>query len=112
MLITHDLGVIAEMADYVVVMYAGRVVEKGTAKEVFLTPAHPYTIGSHGGPSPSSTGRWTGCFRSPAPCPTRSTCPTTASSGTGATKRCELCNGAYPGEIAADGDPQGVLLAA
>jgi len=45
MLITHDLGVIAEMADYVVVMYAGRVVEKGTAKEVFLSPAHPYTVG-------------------------------------------------------------------
>jgi peptide/nickel transport system ATP-binding protein len=45
MLITHDLGVIAEMADYVVVMYAGRIVEKGTAPEVFLNPAHPYTIG-------------------------------------------------------------------
>ena len=45
MLITHDLGVIAEMADYVVVMYAGRVVEKGLAKEVFLDPRHPYTIG-------------------------------------------------------------------
>jgi len=45
MLITHDLGVIAEMADYVVVMYAGRVVEKGLANEVFLDPRHPYTIG-------------------------------------------------------------------
>ncbi|MBQ6399019.1 MAG: ABC transporter ATP-binding protein [Clostridia bacterium] len=45
MLITHDLGVIAEMADYVVVMYAGRVVEKGLAREVFLDPRHPYTIG-------------------------------------------------------------------
>lgn len=45
MLITHDLGVIAEMADYVVVMYAGRVVEKGTAQEIFENPAHPYTIG-------------------------------------------------------------------
>ena len=45
MLITHDLGVIAEMADYVVVMYAGRVVEKGTAQEIFANPAHPYTIG-------------------------------------------------------------------
>ena len=45
MLITHDLGVIAEMADYVVVMYAGRVVEKGLAHEVFLDPRHPYTIG-------------------------------------------------------------------
>ncbi len=45
MLITHDLGVVAEMADYVVVMYAGRVVEKGTAKEIFKDPRHPYTIG-------------------------------------------------------------------
>ena len=43
--ITHDLGVIAEMADYVVVMYAGRIVEKGTAEEIFEHPAHPYTIG-------------------------------------------------------------------
>ena len=45
MIITHDLGVIAEMADYVVVMYAGRVVEKGTVQEIFANPAHPYTIG-------------------------------------------------------------------
>lgn len=45
MLITHDLGVIAEMADYVVVMYAGRIVEKGTALEVFHNPMHPYTVG-------------------------------------------------------------------
>ena len=45
MLITHDLGVIAEMADEVVVMYAGRIVEKGTAAEIFANPAHPYTIG-------------------------------------------------------------------
>ena len=45
MLITHDLGVIAEMADYVVVMYAGRIVEKGTAEESFAHPCHPYTIG-------------------------------------------------------------------
>ena len=45
MLITHDLGVIAEMADYVVVMYAGRIVEKGTAQEIFSNPLHPYTIG-------------------------------------------------------------------
>lgn len=45
MLITHDLGVIAEMVDYVVVMYAGRVVEKGTVMEIFKNPMHPYTIG-------------------------------------------------------------------
>lgn len=45
MLITHDLGVVAEMADYVVVMYAGRVVEQGTADDIFHHPTHPYTIG-------------------------------------------------------------------
>ena len=45
MLITHDLGVVAGMADYVVVMYAGRIVEKGTADEIFHHPSHPYTIG-------------------------------------------------------------------
>lgn len=45
MLITHDLGVIAEMADEVVVMYAGRIIEKGTVQEIFHSPMHPYTIG-------------------------------------------------------------------
>ncbi|MDE7300547.1 MAG: ABC transporter ATP-binding protein, partial [Clostridia bacterium] len=45
LLITHDLGIIAEMADYVVVMYAGRIIEKGLAKEIFHNPLHPYTIG-------------------------------------------------------------------
>ena len=45
MLITHDLGVIAEMADYVVIMYAGRVIESGNVFEIFDHPSHPYTIG-------------------------------------------------------------------
>ncbi len=45
LLITHDLGVIAEMADYVVVMYAGRIIEIGTAEDIFDHPLHPYTIG-------------------------------------------------------------------
>ena len=45
MLITHDLGVIAEMADYVVVMYCGRIVEKGTVHDIFKNPSHPYTNG-------------------------------------------------------------------
>ena len=45
MFITHDLGVIAEMADYVVVMYAGRIIERGTVEEIFANPCHPYTIG-------------------------------------------------------------------
>ena len=45
LLITHDLGVIAEMADYVVVMYAGKVIERGTVYEIFQDPKHPYTVG-------------------------------------------------------------------
>ncbi len=45
LLITHDLGVIAEMADYVVDMYAGKVIEKGAVHEIFEDPRHPYTIG-------------------------------------------------------------------
>ena len=44
-LITHDLGLIAELADRVVVMYAGRVVELGDVYEIFANPKHPYTVG-------------------------------------------------------------------
>jgi peptide/nickel transport system ATP-binding protein len=44
-LITHDLGVVAEVADRVLVMYAGRVVEEGTLEEIFYDPQHPYTWG-------------------------------------------------------------------
>lgn len=43
--ITHDLGVVANVADRVAVMYAGRIVEWGTADDVFMSPAHPYTWG-------------------------------------------------------------------
>jgi peptide/nickel transport system ATP-binding protein len=45
MLITHDLGVIAEIADDVVVMYAGRIVERAPVADLFASPQHPYTIG-------------------------------------------------------------------
>lgn len=45
LLITHDLGVVAEMADYVVVMYAGKVIEEGPVLDIFSNPAHPYTKG-------------------------------------------------------------------
>ena len=44
-LITHDLGVVAEMADKVAVMYAGRIVEAGSAAQIFDDPQHPYTLG-------------------------------------------------------------------
>ncbi|MGH2458502.1 MAG: ABC transporter ATP-binding protein [Chloroflexota bacterium] len=45
LLITHNLGVIAEMADHVAVMYMGRVVESGDARTIFHRPLHPYTVG-------------------------------------------------------------------
>ena len=44
-LITHDLGVVAELADEVIVMYAGRIVERTDVKTLFANPQHPYTIG-------------------------------------------------------------------
>src|SRR3954452_10790520 len=43
-LITHDLGVVAEVADRVAVMYAGRIVEQGTRDQVLFSPLHPYTV--------------------------------------------------------------------
>ena len=45
LLITHDLGVVAEMCDRVLVMYAGQIVEQGTAEQIFRAPKHPYTVG-------------------------------------------------------------------
>jgi oligopeptide/dipeptide ABC transporter ATP-binding protein len=45
LLITHDLGVVAEMADYVIVMYSGKIVEEGEVVELFNNPKHPYTKG-------------------------------------------------------------------
>jgi oligopeptide/dipeptide ABC transporter ATP-binding protein len=45
LLITHDLGVVAETADHVAVMYAGRIVEQGPVREIFRNPKHPYTQG-------------------------------------------------------------------
>jgi len=44
-MITHDLGVVAEMCDSICVMYAGRIVERATAEQLFYSPKHPYTIG-------------------------------------------------------------------
>ena len=45
MLITHDMGVVADIADRVAVMYAGRIVEQGTQRDVFYDAQHPYTWG-------------------------------------------------------------------
>ena len=98
MLITHDLGVIAEMADYVVVMYSGRVVEAGTAKEIFSHPSHPYTIGlmaskpvvgKHVDKLYSIPGKVPNPINMPNYCYFRDRCD----------KRKACCDGAYPGEI-------------
>ena len=47
-LITHDLGVVAQVCDKVAIMYAGEVVEAGTLRDVYLSPKHPYTHGLFG----------------------------------------------------------------
>ncbi len=60
LLITHDLGVVAEMADEVAVMYAGRIVEQAPTAALFETPQHPYTIGLFGAtPEAATSGRLT-----------------------------------------------------
>ena len=56
-MITHDLGVVAELCDEVIVMYAGRVVERGSVFEIFERPQHPYTWGLLGSLPGRSTGR-------------------------------------------------------
>lgn len=48
MLITHDLGVVAQVCDHVAIMYAGKVVENGTVENIFRTTKHPYTVGLFG----------------------------------------------------------------
>ena len=98
MLITHDLGVVASMADYVVVMYSGRVVEKGTAEDIFHHPAHPYTIGLM--KSKPVVGRKVEeLYNIPGSVPN----PVDMPNYCYFKDRCELCvepcGGAYPGEV-------------
>ena len=99
LLITHDLGVIAEMADEVVVMYAGRIIEKGTVREIFHNPLHPYTIGlqkskplvtsNSNEPLYSIPGQVPNPINLPDHCYFRNRC-----------ERCiDKCSGAYPPQI-------------
>jgi peptide/nickel transport system ATP-binding protein len=83
-LITHDLGVVAEMADDVAVMYAGQIVERAPVKELFARPEHPYTVGLLGSiPKldqkrerlPSIEGRVPDMTRSPPGCRFAARCP-------------------------------------
>lgn len=95
MLITHDLGVIAEMVDYVVVMYAGRIVEKGTVQEIFKNPLHPYTIGLQ--KSKPVVGKDVDrLYNIPGNVPNPVNMPSTCYFRDRCDKRCEKCSGDFP----------------
>ena len=95
MLITHDLGVIAEMVDYVVVMYAGRVVEKGTVQEIFKNPMHPYTIGLQ--KSKPVVGKEVDRLYSiPGNVPNPINMPTCCYFKDRCNMKCNICKGEYP----------------
>ena len=99
MLITHDLGVIAEMADEVVVMYAGKIIEKGTVSEIFKDPKHPYTIGlQKSKPLITSLSNET-LYSIPGQVPSPINLPNTCFFKNRCTKCIGKCNGLYPGEV-------------
>ena len=98
MFITHDLGVIAEMADYVVVMYAGRIVEKGTAEEIFAHPAHPYTIGLMAS-KPVVGKKIDKLYSIPGKVPNPINMPDYCYFKDRCEMQCEGCGGEYPHEI-------------
>ena len=98
MLITHDLGVIAEMADYVVVMYSGRIVERGTASEVFHNPCHPYTIGLMAS-KPVVNRRVDRLYSIPGSVPNPINMPNYCYFRDRCEKCIDKCNGEYPHEI-------------
>jgi len=98
MLITHDLGVIAGMADYVVVMYAGRIVEKGTTSEVFHHPTHPYTIGLMKS-KPRVGEKTETLYNIPGSVPNPVNMPNYCYYRDRCEMTCEKCDGDYPPEI-------------
>ena len=99
MLITHDLGVIAEMADEVVVMYAGKVIEKGTVQEIFKNPKHPYTIGLQKSKPliPSSANE--PLYSIPGQVPNPINLPNTCFFKNRCEKCIAKCDGCYPSEV-------------
>jgi peptide/nickel transport system ATP-binding protein len=97
-LITHDLGIVAEFCDTVAVMYAGEIVERGTVRHIFKSPSHPYTIGLFGSlPKLDSTERRLSPIKGLMPDPTslpvgcrfRDRCPRAE----------DACAAAAPGDI-------------
>ncbi|MCQ2005001.1 ABC transporter ATP-binding protein [Rhizobium sp. NRK18] len=85
-LITHDMGVVAEVADRVHVMYAGRIIERGTTEEVFSNPMHPYTWGLLASIPPLTGARMDNLPAIPGMPPTPETIP----SGCGFQPRCRF----------------------
>jgi peptide/nickel transport system ATP-binding protein len=98
LLITHDLGIIAEMADYVVVMYAGRVIEKGTVQEIFHDPKHPYTIGLQKSKPTMDSDEET-LFNIPGNVPNPVNMPSHCFFKERCGRSCEKCKGDYPGMV-------------
>ena len=99
MLITHDLGVIAEMTDEVVVMYAGRVIEKGTVREVFHNPLHPYTIGLQKSKPLINSNTNEPLYSIPGQVPNPINMPDTCFFRGRCNKCIKKCSGKYPSEV-------------
>ena len=99
MLITHDLGVIAEMADEVVVMYAGRVIEKGTVREVFHNTLHPYTIGLQKSKPLINSNTNEPLYSIPGQVPNPINMPDTCFFRGRCNKCIKKCSGKYPSEV-------------
>ena len=98
MLITHDLGVIAEMADEVVVMYAGRVIERGTVQEIFKNPLHPYTMGLQKSKPLINSDTREPLYSIPGQVPNPINLPNHCYFRNRCTRCTEKCNGEYPKE--------------
>ncbi len=99
MLITHDLGVIAEMADEVVVMYCGRVIEHGTVREIFNNPLHPYTIGLQKSKPLITSNSNEPLYSIPGSVPSPINLPDTCFFKGRCNKCMKKCNGAYPSYV-------------
>ena len=99
LLITHDLGVVAEMADYVVVMYAGKIVEKGTVYEIFDDPRHPYTVGIQRAKPSLASDAEEELYSIPGNVPNPINIPNECLFKGRCGRRCGKCEGEYPKEI-------------
>ena len=99
LLITHDLGVIAEMADFVVVMYAGKVIEQGTVYEIFQNPLHPYTVGLQKSKPTMSLDDGAELYNIPGNVPNSVNMPNHCYFKERCAKCTAKCSGDYPGMI-------------